>query len=79
MIHRLELSTWHVRGAPGAEDDVPPADVHVDPARLPLVAAGEDGGDQVLRMFWLDAYEDPFKQPGKCQSSDHTLSSFLPG
>ena len=23
-----------------------------------------EGGEKVLRMYWLDAYEDPFKHPG---------------
>ena len=42
--------------------EVPP-EVHVDPGSLPLITDTE--GNQVLRMYWLDAYEDPFKQPGE--------------
>ncbi|TRY76652.1 hypothetical protein TCAL_04076 [Tigriopus californicus] len=30
---------------------------------LPLVS--NKHGEKVLRMYWLDAFEDPFKQPGK--------------
>lgn len=30
---------------------------------LPLVS--NKNGEKVLRMYWLDAFEDPFKQPGK--------------
>ena len=39
-----------------------PVDVQVDSSQLPLVS--NEDGDQVLRMYWLDAYEDPYKQPG---------------
>ena len=41
-----------------------PRDVQVDSSRLPLTT-GEDG-EQVLRMYWFDVYEDYFKQPGEC-------------
>ena len=41
--------------------DIPP-DFVVDSSRLPLT---DVDGEQVLRMFWLDAYEDPYKQPGR--------------
>ncbi|KAK4326034.1 hypothetical protein Pmani_003411 [Petrolisthes manimaculis] len=37
-------------------------DVHIDSSQLPLITTDE--GDQVLRFYWLDAYEDYFKQPG---------------
>ena len=40
-----------------------PADVIVDSSKLPLTTNEE--GDQVLRMYWLDAYEDYYKQPGQ--------------
>ncbi|XP_014669272.1 PREDICTED: DNA polymerase alpha catalytic subunit-like [Priapulus caudatus] len=36
--------------------------VQVDSLTLPTVT--NESGDEVLRMFWLDAYEDPFKQTG---------------
>uniref|UniRef100_A0A8C8VE11 DNA polymerase n=1 Tax=Pelusios castaneus TaxID=367368 RepID=A0A8C8VE11_9SAUR len=44
------------------EIDLSASEVEVDPSCLPLVK-GEDG-DQVLRFYWLDAYEDQYNQPG---------------
>ena len=38
-------------------------DIHVDSSQLPLVA--REDGEQVLRFYWLDAYEDQYKNPGK--------------
>ncbi|XP_077592507.1 DNA polymerase alpha catalytic subunit isoform X2 [Stigmatopora nigra] len=37
-------------------------EVQVDSSKLPLVE-GPDG-EQVFRFYWLDAFEDPFSQPG---------------
>ena len=37
-------------------------DVQVDSSKLPLSTNEE--GDQVIKMYWLDAYEDYYKQPG---------------
>lgn len=37
-------------------------EVKVDTSELPLVTSAS--GDQVLRFFWLDAYEDPYNNPG---------------
>lgn len=37
-------------------------DVQVDSSELPLV--DDEDGNQVLRFYWLDVFEDPFKQPG---------------
>ena len=39
-----------------------PTEVQFDPSKLPKVTT--DDGEQVLRMYWLDAYEDQYKQPG---------------
>ncbi|KAM7369988.1 hypothetical protein PAMP_011275 [Pampus punctatissimus] len=39
-----------------------PTEVQVDSSRLPLVE-GPDG-EQVFRFYWLDAFEDPYNQPG---------------
>lgn len=36
--------------------------VSLDLSKLPLVT--NEKGAQVLRLFWFDAYEDPFRQPG---------------
>jgi DNA polymerase alpha subunit A len=48
------------RDSPGPEI---PADIQVDASQLPMMA-GEDG-EQVMRMYWIDAYEDQYKQPGE--------------
>ncbi|ESP04902.1 hypothetical protein LOTGIDRAFT_109334, partial [Lottia gigantea] len=40
----------------------PVGDIHVDSSKLPLVTNEE--GEQIMRFYWLDAYEDPWKQPG---------------
>ena len=37
-------------------------DINIDTSKLPTVKT-EDGED-VLRMYWLDAFEDPYKHPG---------------
>ncbi|XP_045609445.1 DNA polymerase alpha catalytic subunit [Procambarus clarkii] len=37
-------------------------DVQIDSSHLPLTTNAD--GDQVLRFYWLDAYEDVYKQPG---------------
>uniref|UniRef100_A0A3B5AJM4 DNA polymerase n=1 Tax=Stegastes partitus TaxID=144197 RepID=A0A3B5AJM4_9TELE len=39
-----------------------PAEVQVDSSRLPLVEGAD--GEQVFRFYWLDAFEDPYNQPG---------------
>ena len=44
------------------------ADVHVDGTQIPLTK--KEDGEEVLRMFWLDAYEDYFKQPGTMMVND---------
>lgn len=38
-------------------------DIEVDSSHLPLVT--NESGDQVLRFYWLDAYEDQYSHPGK--------------
>ena len=37
-------------------------DIHVDTTQLPLTTNKD--GEQVLRFYWLDAYEDYYKHPG---------------
>uniref|UniRef100_A0A3P8U5A2 DNA polymerase n=1 Tax=Amphiprion percula TaxID=161767 RepID=A0A3P8U5A2_AMPPE len=39
-----------------------PAEVQVDSSRLPLVEGAD--GEQVFRFYWLDAFEEPYSQPG---------------
>ncbi|XP_037549936.1 DNA polymerase alpha catalytic subunit-like [Nematolebias whitei] len=39
-----------------------PAEVQVDSSQLPLVEDAD--GEQVFRFYWLDAFEDPYIQPG---------------
>ena len=58
-----ELSTgWESVKCEDANQSESAIDVQVDSSELPLVEDKE--GNQVLRFYWLDAYEDPFKQPG---------------
>uniref|UniRef100_H2LTH2 DNA polymerase n=1 Tax=Oryzias latipes TaxID=8090 RepID=H2LTH2_ORYLA len=51
---------WGQEEETGASDV--PAEVHVDSSQLPLVE-GEDG-EPAFRFYWLDAFEDPYNQPG---------------
>ncbi|XP_067669020.1 DNA polymerase alpha catalytic subunit-like [Haliotis asinina] len=44
------------------EEPMTVTDVQVDSSQLPLTT--NENGDQVLRFYWLDAYEDHYKQPG---------------
>ncbi|KAL7374271.1 hypothetical protein ABVT39_025356 [Epinephelus coioides] len=39
-----------------------PAEIQVDSSKLPLVEGAD--GEQVFRFYWLDAFEDPYSQPG---------------
>ena len=34
----------------------------MDPGKLPLIK--NEKGEKVLRMYWLDAFEDTYKHPG---------------
>lgn len=53
-------SSWGQEEEGGGNDA--PAEVQVDSSQLPLVE-GPDG-EQVFRFYWLDAFEDPYNQPG---------------
>uniref|UniRef100_A0A3B3WYP2 DNA polymerase n=1 Tax=Poecilia mexicana TaxID=48701 RepID=A0A3B3WYP2_9TELE len=53
-------SSWGQEAAGGVSEA--PAEVQVDSSKLPLVE-GTDG-EQVFRFYWLDAFEDPYNQPG---------------
>ena len=53
-------NAWQSKDTSG-EADIP-TDIVVDSSKLPLTQVE---GEQVLRMYWLDAYEDQYKQPGK--------------
>ncbi|XP_074839481.1 DNA polymerase alpha catalytic subunit isoform X2 [Carettochelys insculpta] len=55
-----EMSCWN--GMDEDEFDLITSEVQVDPSCLPLVTG--EGGDQVFRFYWLDAYEDQYSQPG---------------
>ena len=37
-------------------------EVQVDFSHLPLVKGADE--EQVFQFYWLDAYEDPYSQPG---------------
>lgn len=49
-------STW------GHDEETAPAEVQVDSSQLPLVDGPE--GEKVFRFYWLDAFEEPYSQPG---------------
>ncbi|XP_072033839.1 DNA polymerase alpha catalytic subunit-like [Amphiura filiformis] len=54
---------WETIKGESNDDDAEAASrVQVDSSSLPLTTNEE--GDQVLRFYWLDSYEDPYKQPG---------------
>lgn len=40
-----------------------PAEIQVDSSQLPLVERAD--GEKAFRFYWLDAFEDPYNQPGK--------------
>jgi DNA polymerase alpha subunit A len=49
----------------GGRAQVREEEVAVDSSSLPTVTVEEDGEQkEVLRMYWLDAHEDPYKNPG---------------
>ena len=47
----------------GVTDVQPSSDIKVDNSHLPLVS--NSAGEQVMQFYWLDAFEDAYKQPGK--------------
>lgn len=52
-------------------------EVQVDSSQLPMVE-GPDG-EQVFRFYWLDAFEEPFNQPGsKKKNTFLALASVFP-
>merc|ERR1719186_2274466 len=46
----------------GPTEQVVVQEVSVDSSTLPTTKL--EGGEDVLRMYWLDAHEDPYKHPG---------------
>ncbi|XP_026148395.1 DNA polymerase alpha catalytic subunit [Mastacembelus armatus] len=53
-------TSWGQEEEGGASEA--PAEVQVDSSQLPLFEGA--GGEQVFRFYWLDAFEDPYSQPG---------------
>ncbi|XP_037135270.1 DNA polymerase alpha catalytic subunit [Syngnathus acus] len=53
--------SWGLDDEEGPVNEAP-AEVQVDSSKLPLVE-GPDG-EQLFRFYWLDAFEDPYTQPG---------------
>lgn len=51
------------------EQDESPTDLLVDTTHLPLVKNSAD--EPVLRFYWLDAFEDPYHQPGLLCLHEH--------
>ena len=49
----------------GPQEQVKEDEVRLDSSSLPTVSVEEEGeARDVLRMYWLDAHEDPYKHPG---------------
>uniref|UniRef100_A0A7N8XNX6 Polymerase (DNA directed), alpha 1 n=1 Tax=Mastacembelus armatus TaxID=205130 RepID=A0A7N8XNX6_9TELE len=59
ILYRIGTS-WGQEEEGGASEA--PAEVQVDSSQLPLFEGA--GGEQVFRFYWLDAFEDPYSQPG---------------
>ncbi|KAK7084492.1 DNA polymerase alpha catalytic subunit [Halocaridina rubra] len=58
---KIRTGSWeNVRGQVNESHVV--KDIQLDSSKLPLTMNGE--GEQVLRFYWLDAFEDHYKQPG---------------
>ncbi|XP_068604329.1 DNA polymerase alpha catalytic subunit [Brachionichthys hirsutus] len=53
-------SSWGQEEGDGASD--PQVEIQVDSSQLPLVEGAD--GDRVFRFYWLDAFEEPYSQPG---------------
>lgn len=54
-------STWGQEEESGVSEAQ--AEIQVDSSQLPLVERAD--GEKVFRFYWLDAFEDPYSQPGK--------------
>lgn len=55
---------WDHAGSTGQSEAA--VDIQVDTSKLPLTSNAS--GEQVLKFYWLDAFEDPYHQPGKLSS-----------
>ncbi|XP_040856089.1 DNA polymerase alpha catalytic subunit isoform X2 [Ochotona curzoniae] len=55
-----DVSCWDIDQADDSSFSV--QEVHVDSNHLPLVKGADE--EQVFQFYWLDAYEDPYNQPG---------------
>ncbi|XP_029313854.1 DNA polymerase alpha catalytic subunit isoform X1 [Cottoperca gobio] len=53
-------SSWGQEEEDGVSEA--PAEIQVDSSQLPLVEGAD--GEQLFRFYWLDAFEDPYSQPG---------------
>lgn len=53
-------------GSWGQEDTVAPVEVQVDSSQLPLVEG--EGGEQVFRFYWLDAFEEQYNHAGQADT-----------
>ncbi|BFZ06575.1 hypothetical protein BsWGS_09614 [Bradybaena similaris] len=51
---------WDHAGSTGQSEA--PVDIQVDTSKLPLTSNAT--GEHVLKFYWLDAFEDPYHQPG---------------
>ncbi|PSN33885.1 DNA polymerase alpha catalytic subunit [Blattella germanica] len=54
---------WETMAGSGISNGPKEPDIaSVDLSQLPMVTT--ESGEKVLRLFWFDAYEEPYKQPG---------------
>ena len=60
---KKDLSKWTAASATDFVDvSGPQVEVNLESGELPLTT--NKNGEKVLRMYWLDAFEDPYKVPG---------------
>ena len=60
-----------IKGEANDEDADAATSIQVDSSSLPLTT--NESGDQVMRFYWLDSYEDPYKQPGVYRARMFTI------
>ncbi|XP_071950860.1 DNA polymerase alpha catalytic subunit-like [Antedon mediterranea] len=62
-VEALASTGWEtIKGQVNEIKKYPADGVQIDTSSLPLTKNEE--GEQVLRFYWFDSYEDPYKQPG---------------
>ena len=59
LASKSQKGGWSVKTESATTTESP---INLDPGKLPLIT--NEAGDKVLRMYWLDAFEDQYKHPG---------------